>query len=121
MDLVGLVKSCPPPDKVSGKVVACGIGAHPSCLCFPEKPSVLKSFCKERESITCLSTRGGGVGQTICRLMLGRLLILAISSSASAAVLLHSQGGGGDVVQSQGVELAPAGGGLVGFEIVKAW
>ena len=55
----------------------------------------------------------------ICRLMLGRLMLLAISSSV--AVLLHSQGGGGDVVQSQGVELAPAGGGLVGLEIVKAW
>ena len=74
---------------------------------------------RKGEHITCLSTRGGGVGQTICRLMLGRLLMLAISSSVAA--LLHSQGGGGDVVQSQGVELAPAGGGLVGFEIVKAW
>ena len=52
--------------------------------------------------------------------MLGRLLMLAISS-ASVAALLHSQGGGGDVVQSQGVELAPAGEGLVGLEIVKAW
>ena len=51
LDLVGLVKSCPPPDKVSGKVAVCGIGARPSCLCFPEKPWVLKSFCKERESI----------------------------------------------------------------------
>ena len=55
----------------------------------------------------------------ICRLMLGRLMLLAISSSV--AVLLHSQGGGGDVVQSQGVELTPAGVGLVGLEIVKAW
>ena len=59
------------------------------------------------------------MGQIICRLMLGRLMLLAISSSVAA--LLHSQGGGGDVVQSQGVELIPAGGGLVGFEIVKAW
>ena len=59
------------------------------------------------------------MGQIICRLMLGRLMLLAISSSV--AVLLHSQGGGGDVVQSQGVELTPAGEGLVGLEIVKAW
>ena len=42
LDLVGLEKSCPPPDKVSGKVAACGIGARPNCLCFPGKPSVFK-------------------------------------------------------------------------------
>ena len=49
------------------------------------------------------------------------LLMLAISSSASVAVLLHSQGGGGDVMQSQGVELTPAGWGLVGFDFGASW
>ena len=59
--------------------------------------------------------------------MLGRLLLLlmfAISSSSASVivVLLHSQVGGGFVVQSQGVELAPAAvAGLVGFELLKAW
>ena len=52
--------------------------------------------------------------------MLGRLLLL-LMLAISVAVLLHSQGGGGDVVQSQGVELAPATGGLVGLNVVKAW
>ena len=80
----------------------------------------LRTLYGKRESLTCLSTRGGGVGHMIWRLMLGRLLLLlmlSISSSASVVVLLHSQCGGGDTVQSQAAELA---GGLVGLELLKA-
>ena len=77
----------------------------------------------ERESITCLSTAGGGVGQFIWRLKLGRLvllLMLSISSSASVVVLLHSQGGGGAVEQSH-VELDPSEGLVDGLEVIIVW
>ena len=88
--------------------------------CSPQLPVLPweSEIYMERESIACLSTRGGGVGQMIWRFMLGRLLLLlmlSISSSASVVVLLHSQGGGGDIEQSHGVELA---GGLVGLELL---
>ena len=44
LDLVDLEMSFPIPGREFGKVVACGRGAHPNCLCCPGIVGVLKSL-----------------------------------------------------------------------------
>ena len=63
LDLVELRMSCAIPGKESGKAEACGIGAHPSCLCYPAKPWVFKSFGKKERALPACPPGEGVLGR----------------------------------------------------------